>query len=201
MRSVNTIVHWSAVLLLLLLASAAVAPSHAVRSAATPRPAIIATVDLEKVFNETDRRAAAEIRLEEIAEEFRVKAGAKRSEEERLKQDLILLVPGTPQYKKAEKKWKQAVLSYRALVEFSKAKLDAKRASFRTEIYQRIIDAVGRFCADQGIDLVLTDDSVIELQEGTDLQIVQQMAVRRVVYASPEFDITDDLIVWINERE
>ncbi|MHC4413899.1 MAG: OmpH/Skp family outer membrane protein [Planctomycetota bacterium] len=201
MRQPSMIVRGATALGLLLLVAAVVGPSYATRSGATPRPAVVATVDLEKVFNEIDRRAEAEIRLEQQAEGFRDQADVLRSEAELLKQDLDLLVPGTPQYQQAEKRWKQAVLDYRALAEFSKAKLDAKRAAFRTQIYQRIIDAAGSFCADHGIDFVLTDDSVIELQQGTDLQIIQQMALRRVVYANPEFDITDDLIAWINERE
>ena len=200
MRPHHPTVQWLTAFLLVLLAAAVVAPSQAVRTMAELRPPIVATVDLEKIFNEIDRRAAAEIRLDEQARQFREQAKAMRAEADLLKQDLELFVRGTPQYQNAEKAWKQAVLDYRALVEFSKGKLEAARASFRIEIYQEIIDAAGSFAAERQIDYILTNDSVIEVQEGTDLQVVQQMLLRRVVYANPEFDLTDDLMVYINER-
>ena len=200
MRPHHPTVQWLAAFLVLLLAAAVVAPSQTVSTIAELRPPIVATVDLEKIFNEIDRRAAAEIRLEEQARQFREQADAMRTEADLLKQDLELFVRGTPQYQDAEKAWKQTVLDYRALVEFSKGKLEAARASFRIEIYQEIIDAAGFFAAERQIDYVLTNDSVIEVHEGTDLQVVQQMLLRRIVYANPEFDLTDDLIVYINER-
>ena len=49
------------------------------------------------------------------------------------------------------------------------------------------------------VDYILADDSGIDLMEGTDLQVVQQMSLRRLVYANPSYDVTEDLIAWINQ--
>lgn len=181
-----------------LLVAALLAPSYAAWTA--PGPAIIASVDLERAFNKTGRRVKAEERLEQLAEVYRVEIERLRSAAEQSKMDMEMLVPGTPKYKEAESAWKQAVLDYRAMVEFSKGKLDAKRAEARKNIYQQIIDAAAGFAEANGIDFIVADDSVIDLQQGTDLQIVQQMSLRRVVYANEAFDVTDELITWLNEH-
>jgi Skp family chaperone for outer membrane proteins len=184
---------------MLIVAALLLGPASAGWLGLPAHPAVIGSVDLEKVFNEIDRRAEAEAELEVLAEQFRQQREALRLDAEQAKMDLDMLVPGTDKYAEAEDVWTQAVLDYRASVEFSKAKLDAMRAKARTTIYQAIVDEAARFAAANGIDFVLADDSGIDLMEGTDLQVVQQMSLRRLVYANPSCDVTDDLIAWINQ--
>ncbi len=200
MTQLRTIVNRPIALCLLLLAAAVVAPSYAKRSIAPSRPAIIASVDLEKVFNDIGLRAEAEIELDQLKQRFQEEADALRKEAKRLEQDLDLLVRGAPQYQKAEKEYKRVALDFRALVEFNKAKLGARRAEARKGIFDQIVTAAGSFAGAHGIDYILADDSRVNLQEGSELQIVQQISLRRVVYANPAFDITDELIGWINQR-
>lgn len=188
-----------AVLGLLLLTAAVLGPAYAMWPATPAQPPIIATVDFERVFNQCNGRAEAEGDLEQLAETFRKDAEALRDEAELLKQDLELLVPGTDQYEKAENAWKAKVLDYRAMIDFSKAKLDVVRAQARREIFKKIAAAAAEFAAANGIDLILTDDSGIDIQEGTDVQIVQQMLLRRVVFADPMLDVTEPVIEWINQ--
>ncbi len=188
-------------LVLVVVAGLIVTSSYAVRLAATPPPtAIITTVDFERVFDEIDRRADAEFKLDKLDEELRDRIKTLRQMADRLKQDLALLVPGTEQYQKTEKEYKQAVLDFGAMVEFRKAKLDAARARARVEIRQQIIKSAATYAAANGIAFIIADDSETDFAHSTDRQIVQQMLLQRIIYASPECDITDDLIAWINER-
>jgi Skp family chaperone for outer membrane proteins len=201
MKHATTIVRSPAAILVVLLAAAVLGPSYAMWNAAIPvQPAIIASVDLERCFNEIERRAEAETALEALAESFRIELERKRDEADLLKQDVELYAPGTEKHDAATDAWTQAVLDYRATVEFTKAKLDARRAEARKEVYQRILVAAGSFAQQNGIDFIFADDSVIDVQQGTDIQIVQQMSLRRIVYANTAFDITDDLILWINQQ-
>ncbi len=184
--------------LIAVLVLALLAPTYAALNAIPRRSPVVAMVNLEKVFNDIQRRADAEGELEKKSMDFRKKAETMRSETELRKQDLDLLVPGTPQYDKAEDEWKTAVVNYSAFVEFTKAKLDQVRANARREIYDFIMERAENFAANNGIDIILSSDATFEIMEGTDLQIVQQLAMRRVVFGSTEFDVTDDLISWIN---
>ena len=177
-----------------------VGPAYALLSMAPTRPAVIAFVDLQKVFNDSDKRAEAQAELEVLGQELDDTVETLRQEIKTLQSDMELLVPGTPKYEEAEKKLLAAAADHRAWIEFKVAKLDAKTAQRRTQVYDEIVLAATVFAEQHNIDFILTDDSIIELRPGTDVQVVQQMSLRRVVYANPEFDITDELNAWINNR-
>lgn len=177
-----------------------VGPAYALLSKAPTRPAVIAFVDLQKVFNDSDKRAEAQAELEALGQQLDNRVETLRQEIKTLQADMELLVPGTPKYREAEKTLLAAVADHRALIEFKAAKLDAKTAERRTQVYDEIVLAATEFAEQHNIDFILTDDSILELRPGSDVQVVQQMSLRRVVYANPEFDITDELIAWINDQ-
>ncbi len=177
-----------------------VGPAYALLSMAPIRPAVIAFVDLQKVFNLSDKRAEAQAELEVLGQQLDDREDALRQKIKTLQADIELLVPGTPKHDEAEKTLLAAAADLLALIEFKAAKLDAKTAQSRTQVYDEIVLAAVEFAEQHDIDFILTDDSILDLRPGTDVQVVQQMSLRRVVYANPEFDITDELIAWINER-
>ncbi len=177
-----------------------VGPAYALLSMAPIRPAVIAFVDLQKVFNLSDGRAEAQAELEALGQKLDDQVETLRQEIKTLQADLELLVPGTPKHDEAEKTVVAAAADLLALIDFKAAKLDAKTAQSRTLVYDEIVLAAVEFAEQHDIDFILTDDSILDLRPGTDVQVVQQMSLRRVVYANPEFDITDELIAWINEQ-
>ncbi len=182
---------------LVVLGGVAIGPSYAVWQAAL-EPAVICTVNLERVFNDINRRNVAEADLEKDLSAFQDRADELRKKAERLGQDSEALVPGTDKHDQVQKQLRETALDYAAMVEFIQLKLDSRRAEARRELFDQIIAATTEYAEANGIDFVLTNDSKLSIQAGTDLQIVQQLALRRLVYASDSFDVTDDLITWMN---
>ena len=82
--------------------------------------------------------------------------------------------------------------------EFIQYKLDATRAEARRELFDQIIREAEKYAQENGIDFLMTDDSKLAIQQGTEVQIVQQLALRRMIYVNEAYDITDALIAWIN---
>ena len=198
MNRTNGLYRFLAALGLLVLAVAVIGPAHAMLSLKQLPAPVIATLDLERIFNEIDRKNQAEVHIEKELKKYQEQAEALRAEADRLKADLELLVPGTDKYEQAEKLWIAAVLDYQATVAFVEAKLDVIRAEAWADIYEAITSAAAKFAGANGIDFIITDDSRLPLQAGNNNQIVQQLALRRVVYANPTFDITTQLIDWMN---
>ena len=185
-------------IIVVALAVLAIGPAYAVWPQKQLDPPVIGTVSLERVFNGINRRNQAEADLVKELTPFQDQAEALRAKAERLKADLELLVPGTEKHEHAEKEWIETVLDYRAVVAFLEAKLDVVRAEARMLIYTAITEAAAQYAEDNNIDFIITDDSRLPLQAGNDIQVVQQLALRRLVYANPSFDITDELIGWMN---
>ena len=200
MQRLTTIMTRRPYLGIALALAVGVGPAYALLSMAPTRPAVIGFVDLEKVFNASDKRAEAQAELEVLGQQLDDQEEELRQEIKTRQADLELLVPGTPKHKEAEKTLVAAAANLRAWIEFKAAKLDAKTAQRRTQVYDEIVLAATDFAEQHNIDFILTDDSIVELRPGPDVQVVQQMSLRRIVYANPEFDITNELIAWINEQ-
>ncbi|MCH8210412.1 MAG: OmpH family outer membrane protein [Planctomycetes bacterium] len=200
MQRLITIMTRRPYLAIALALAVGVGPAYALLSMAPTRPAVIGFVDLQKVFNLSNKRAEAQAELEALGQQLDDREEVLRQEIKTLQADLKLLVPGTPKHDEAEKKLLAAVADLRAWIEFKAAKLDAKTAQRRTQVYDEIVLAATEFAEQHNIDFILTDDSIFELRPGSDVQVVQQMSLRRIVYANPQFDITDELIAWINEQ-
>lgn len=181
-----------------LLTALVIAPSNGVWTAGVLEAPVIGTVDLERVFNDIDRRNQAEGDLEEKILPYQTRAEELKLEATRLRDDLEMLAPGTQKYEQAQKQLTQVALDYAAMVEFIQLKLDATRAAARRDLFTQIIDATASYAQANGIDFIITNDSTLPIQEGTDLQIVQQLAMRRVVYANDAYDVTGGLIDWMN---
>ncbi len=165
-----------------------------------PGSVVVATADLERVFNEMNRLKDAEADLEQKLKPYRAQADVLKQEAEKLTLDFDSLAPGTKMHEEAQKKLSRKAWEYRAQVDFIKARLDAARGEARAGLFHDIQEAAAAFCQDQGIDLLLADDAKLPLQPGSDLQVVQQLALRRVVYSNPAMDVTDALIKWINSH-
>ncbi len=181
-----------------LLTALVIAPSNGVWTAGVLEAPVIGTVDLERVFNDIDRRNQAEGELEEKILPYQTRAEDLKIEATRLRDDLEMLAPGTQKYEQAQKQLTQVALDYAAMVEFIQLKLDSTRAAARRDLFTQIIDATASYAQANGIDFIITNDSTLPIQEGTDLQIVQQLAMRRVVYANDAYDVTGGLIDWMN---
>ena len=161
-------------------------------------PPVIATLNLERVFNDIEVLKQAQVALQAEIKVFQDRHQELRAEAERHAADLELLVPGTQKYDTAQKQRMQSVLDFSAMGEFIEYRLDASRAEARRELFDKILDEAAEYAKENGIDFIFTDDSKLALESGTDMQIVQQLALRRMIYANPAYDITDELIGWIN---
>ena len=181
-----------------------IAVGAAVLLAANARPrmpaAVVAHVDLERVFNECVWLDDAESQLTQAAENYQKELDRLRTEVDLARQDIELLIPGTDQYKKAEKAYVHAAVGFQAYVEFSRGRLEKLRVSSRVAIYERIRKAAEAYAVANDVSYIITNDSAATLQEGNDVQVVQQLLLRRVIYATTEFDVTDPLIDWINKK-
>lgn len=181
-----------------LLAAVVIAPTNGVWTAGLLPPPVIATIDLERVFNDIDRRNQAEVDLEAELQAYQDQAGELKAEAKSLAEDRDMLAPGTQKYDQAEKRLTQVAVEYRAMVEFIQLKLDSTRAEARRDLFAQIIDATGKYAQSNGIDFIITNDSTLPVHAGTDIQIVQQLALRRVVYASGAYDVSKGVIAWMN---
>ncbi|MFZ9691844.1 MAG: OmpH family outer membrane protein [Phycisphaerales bacterium] len=175
-----------------LLALAAFAPQ---------RPAVVASVDLERVFNSIDLQAKTEARLQTVAADLDAQRKVLRDGIEELNAELETFQPGSAAQLEVATRIEEAISEFRAFEGFARAKAEAEQAKAMRQIYMKIRQAAADLAKERGWDYVMVDDSIPTIEPTDSQRMLQQISSRRFLFANPSFDITDDLIAKLNAME
>jgi Skp family chaperone for outer membrane proteins len=175
-----------------LLAFAAFAPQ---------RPAVVASVDLERVFNSIDLQAKTEARLKAVAVDLDGQRKRLRDGIEELQAELESFQPGSTAQLEVATRIEEAIAEFRAFEGFARAKAEAEQAKAMRQIYMSIRDAAMELAKERGWDYVMVDDSIPTIEPTDSQRMLQQISSRRFLYANPSFDVTNDLIAKLNAME
>ena len=175
-----------------LLAFAAFAPQ---------RPAVVASVDLERVFNSIDLQAKTEVRLKAVAVDLDAQRKKLRDGIEELQAELESFQPGSTAQLEVATRIEEAIAEFRAFEGFARAKAEAEQAKAMRQIYMSIRDAAMELAKERGWDYVMVDDSIPTIEPTDSQRMLQQISSRRFLYANPSFDVTNDLIAKLNAME
>ncbi len=180
------------------LALAAVLAALAIAALSPQRATVVASVDLERVFNTIDLQARTEARLNGIATEMGSERDALRARIEELQEELESFQPGSPRQAEISRQVEQAVSEFRAWEGFMRLKIEAEQARAMREIYMSIRTAAAELAAENGWDFVMVDDTIPSIEPGDAQRMLQQISSRRLLYANRNFDVTDLLIARLN---
>src|SRR5688572_21456155 len=164
------------------------------------QPAIIATFDLERTFNALDLKKSAFDELKKLGETLEAKRQEMATSLKQMYADLEDHVPGSAKYRELEEKLLEKENEFRATAEFNKMKLDIERARNVKKVYLEIKKVVESMATENKWAVVLVDDSIAEIPPGSEEEITRQISARRIVYSSPDVDITDMLIARMNQE-
>ena len=200
MQEYRTLINRRGIVGLAIIIAILVAPAYAILSKAPTRPAVIAFMNLKEVFDNLEIRKVAETEIKDKEASLMAKLKVKTEEVKMLQDNAEIYENGSPKYMEAMQAGLDAAARMRAFNQFITIKIDAMMAEHRIHVYDEIMLAATEFAEQHGIDFIITNDSAIELIAGTDMQIMQQMTTRRIVYANESLDITNELVQWINTR-
>jgi Skp family chaperone for outer membrane proteins len=164
----------------------------------------VAVVNLNGVMAGLAERADAEARLRAKGESIRVEVETKQASLRALEQEFLTLTD-PPTKLAAEEQLDGKLIQFMAWDELMKQELDGERAWMLEKLYIDIMVAVRSMAQADGIDLVLVDDGSGEIQTNMDpkappleYQVRQQIAMRRIAFAAPRIDRTQDVIIRMN---
>jgi Skp family chaperone for outer membrane proteins len=179
-------------------------------------PARVAVVQLKTVMDSIQQRAVIDMRLNQmeadVLEQDRVQRGAIEAVRTKIRtlvnddtaQARQMATAQDPEYVKLTEELEVATLQYASWQRFTVDTIDLEKSLVVQELYRSVKQAIAALATAEGYDLVLIDDSQGELQinpeaqMSREAQLLQQVSLRKVLYASPVIDITDDVIVRMN---
>ena len=160
-------------------------------------PSVVATVDLERTFNGLEEWSQAQASEGTLSEQIQQDLDSRQDEIEMLEADLEDYPEGSGKYDEAMKKLRMAALEYQGYIQFQKLKQERRNQETIFALYEKIKSAAADLADAQGYDIILVNDSVVEIPEQTD-NVIQEISSRRVLFARTQMDITDQLIESMN---
>ena len=164
------------------------------------RPPIVASLNIERLFNNLDFRTQEVKRIEAVAADFDKQLEDIRAQIEDYQSELENFEQGGEAWVELSKKAEEAVSEYQAIEQYGRLKVEAERAKTIRTVYERIKAEVAEFCEAQSpvIDYVFVDDTIGELSPSTAENMQKQIAGRRLLYTADAFDITDAMLARMN---
>ena len=183
----------------LLLTSALLVGVQAVAMHALPllSPTVVGTVDLEATFNGLEEWSQVQVSLTQRADQMQEEIKRRQDELESLETDLEDYPQGSAKFKEAMKRYQMAAIELQGYVQFQQRKHQRYNDQTIFDLYDKIKLAARALADEQGYDIILVDDSVVEIPENSE-NILAQISSRRVLFAREQMSVTDQLIESMN---
>jgi Skp family chaperone for outer membrane proteins len=176
---------------------AAVAASSQMRP-----PTVVVTFNIEQVTADLTERGDAEVKLRELITNIEEEKKSKFKAIEELSNtiesaadaDRALLLDNIDKLK----------LSAISFQRFASSQIDMERSLMFRDLYKKIKESVAEVADENGYDLVLISDNTREIlvnpnaKVSREFQVREQIEVKRIMFASNQIDITEQIVTHMN---
>jgi len=174
------------------------ADASAVRLA---NPSSVAVVDLAVLLDGLDERGFLEDQLNQEIAARQAELDRLVGEIERMREDINLLPEEDASRISRIRDLRLKEVEARALREFVQQQLSVEKGRMLATLYNKVRTAVCEIAARDGWDLILIDDSDLELpQTASEQQMLQLILNRRVLCADDRISITDEVRTLMNNQ-
>jgi Skp family chaperone for outer membrane proteins len=163
-------------------------------------PTAVATVDLQKVFEQLKEKTQLEADLRTRTEDLQQQEQDRRKTLANAQSDLDLLAPGTEAFNAKQLELEKGVIELRSWSEFENQKLNRERGLQLENLYRKSLDAIGRVAGETGYDVVLFRESDPTFRYENPQQLSTLIQVRKVLWSKDEIDLTADVIQRMNNE-
>lgn len=165
------------------------------------RPTAVAVVNIEEVVGALTEKQQLDAQMKAKRDGLAAEQNARQKRIEKLEFDLNALRVGSADYEAKQAELQKAVLELQVWVRFEQQKA-ARELGLQTErLYKKIVAGCQRVGQDSGYDLVLFRESEVEINNfETPQQLQALIQLRKVLYASEQIDLTDEVIQRMNNE-
>jgi Skp family chaperone for outer membrane proteins len=176
------------------------AAANGARTAGALKPAtptVVGTIDLDQVFRNYDKVKAA---MKDLSSQLQIRRGELMKYDEEGRQEMELMrkfQPGSPDYRKHEDRVTELKAKIEASREQYQREMEIRNAETMAILYKEVQAYAGWVAKQRGITHVMVASNTPP--SGSDPNSVLALINRPVVYADPRNDITDDVVLYLNQ--
>jgi Skp family chaperone for outer membrane proteins len=188
--------------LIAILAALLIAGSLSLRPvlAADAPPTQLAVINVVNVFASLTEKLDGDSEIEKFVKDSTEK---RRKKEEELTRKSDMLKPGgvfkvdSPEYKTAQDELLQLSMEYQVFLAVSEQQLLMMQRAKTIDLYRKINTAVEKYAKAKGIAIVFVANDM-DLTGKDMRELTSQIAMRKIMYYHPNFDITRDIKETMN---
>ncbi|MEO1128170.1 MAG: OmpH family outer membrane protein [Planctomycetota bacterium] len=164
-------------------------------------PTSVALVDLGRALNALDETQMQEEEFQAFQDEVMRHGLELRDRLETLDNELSVMSPDDPNYQAKQIEQFRTELQIRDEQKLAQALIAKQFVKLQVQMFDRLIEAAEEYATQEGYDLVVADDSSIEITDDLPMAELRiALASRRVVFAADTVDITDAMINFMNNQ-
>lgn len=162
----------------------------------------VATLDLPLVLQNLDERAERETELQGFIKERLDRIDQIKSRIEQLGADLQILPQNSSEWLDKREEILRAEVEQRNEENFLNLRGSETEARMKRDLFNKIRDAAARYAEREGIAIVVSNDSSVEIPEPLSPDLTRQVepaiVSRRVIHSSACADISEDVARMMN---
>ena len=165
-------------------------------------PTVVVTFNIEKVSADLTERADSEARLRKLFSKIEEEL-TKRNDAIKTLQESLQSAAEADQEAIIEQ-LNQLALEAMSYQQFAEKRVDNERSLMFRDLYMKIHSSVADIAKENGYDLVLITDDEREIMVNPkssspqEFQVREQIGQQRIVYASSQIDITEQVVTHMN---
>lgn len=164
------------------------------------RPTAVGVVNIEEVVAALTEKQQLDAEMKTKRDSLAAEQATRQKQIEKLEFDLNALRVGTPAYEAKQAQLQKAVLELQVWIRFEQQKAGRELGLQTQRLYEKILTACGNVGRDNGYDLVLFRESTVEPNFENPQQLQAMIQLRKVLYANPQIDLTDQVIQRMNNE-
>jgi len=181
--------------LVVSLASLAMSPS------ANAAGGKVGSIDLNKVLDQLDEKLFRERQLEAFLKGLEDNVNEKAKGVKQGREELSILTRKSASYIAKREEVLRLTAQVQAEAQAAKMIAEEKKKTMQVDLYEKISDATREFAKRGGYDLIVVDDSKERIPEEANPQQAQAAMVgRRIMFASPDIDVSDQVAAQMNNE-
>jgi Skp family chaperone for outer membrane proteins len=161
----------------------------------------MAVINIQKVFTSLNEKIHDDSDIDAMVKGINDEKTKRDQELDNLQQQLqsnTLFKEDSPEFRKLQDDALQKSMEEESYLKMQQTKLLMEQRLRTVQLYKAIAEAVQHYAEDNGIGIVLVTDDV-DFAGATNIDAVRQkIAIRKVMYSHPDFDITQKVIEKMN---
>jgi Skp family chaperone for outer membrane proteins len=158
----------------------------------------VGVVDLVKVFNDFEQTKVLNAEIDK----YKTKLGEEKAQrEEKIdteKKTLQTFAPDSADYQRRVREVKRMMIEYRAWLESEQQNLTDEHRRWIERTYDMVTQTTAAVAQAHGIEVVITKEDLDRSVSDTTV-LLKQILNRKVLYSSPDLDITDEVMKNLND--